>query len=163
MKCIVCGKVYEGSECPRCRFPDVQIPGDREAALAALKPQIDQYRQSFLQSIRVEVVTYHWKDKDGLVVKDREDRLSLGTGDQLMHGETWLPQKFARLPQQDSLDVTLCITAGEDVQNKTVTVPNLHKAELQQLGAEMDPECRIRLLLRNETEAPTRSGFVPLF
>lgn len=163
MKCLVCGKIYEGGECPRCQFPDVQIPGDREKAVANLKPAIDAYRMSFLQSIRVDIVAYRWKDQGGSVVLDREDRIPLGNGFELLQGEKWLPEKFARIPDQAALCVTVCVTAKDITRQIQVSLPNLHRAELQQIGADMDQDCNIRLLLRNDTDEPTRSEFVPLF
>ncbi len=166
MECLVCGKIYEGGECPRCQFPDVQIPGlpeERERAIAKLKPAIDAYRTTFLQTISVDIVCYHWKDRDGQVVLECEKRIPLGKGTELLQREKWLSQKFARIPDQKQLPVTLCITAGESTTRKTVTIPNLQRAELQQIGAEMNQDCKIRLLLRNDTDKPTCSKFVPLF
>lgn len=163
MKCLVCSKIYEGGECPRCRFPDVQIPGDREEAIEKLKPAINAYRTTFLESIRVDIVAYHWKDRNGSVVLDHQDRIPLGTGNELLQGERWLSTKFARVPDQEQLPVTICVTTAEGTQEKCVYVPNLQRAELQQIGAKMDPDCNIQLLLRNDTDKPTQSELVPLF
>jgi hypothetical protein len=163
MKCLVCGKVYEGSECPRCQFPDVQLPGDREKALANLKPSIDAYRTTFLQSIKVALVIYRWKDQDGTVILDHEDHIPLGSGYELTQSEQWLSEKFARIPEAKQLSVTIRVTSAEGTQTKTIQVPNLQRAELQQLGAQMDDNCNIRLLLRNDTDSPVKSEFVPLF
>lgn len=163
MKCLVCGKNYEAAECPRCRFPDIQLMGDRDEALAQLMPTIRAYRANFLKGVTVELVAYRWKDLDGRVALDREDRITLGTADALQQGETWLEEKFARIPDQKEITVKVCITAGGEKRDVSIAVPNLHKPELQQLGVSVDGDCNLRLLLRNETEAPTTSAGVPLF
>lgn len=163
MKCLVCGKEYEAAECPTCRFPNVQIMGDREQVMVNLKPTIDAYRTRFLQSVKVQILAYRWKDQNGTVVQDRVDTLTLGRGDVLLQEETWIPEKFARIAEKEEIPVTLRITAGEETRELVVAVPNLQKPELQQLGASIDNMCNLRLLLRNDTDAPTSSAPVPLF
>ena len=162
--CLVCGKNYEAGDCPRCRFPDVQIPGmDRDKAIVHLKPVIDVSRAAFLENIRVEVISYRWKDQDGTIVLDRKDALTLGTGTDLTRGEVWLRGKFARIADEASVPVKLRITAGEEVLEKTVRLPNLNKPELQQLGAKMDKNFRITLLMRNDSQKCVQSDPTPLF
>lgn len=162
--CLVCGKKYEAGDCPRCKFPDVQIPGmEREKAIIHLKPVIEASRRAFLENIRVEVISYRWKDKDGTIVLDRKDNLVLGTGTALAQGEVWLPGKFARIADEAKIPVKLRITAGEEVFEKTIRVPNLHKPELQQLGAKLDQNFNITLLLRNDSQKSVQSDPVPLF
>lgn len=163
MKCLVCGKVYEAAECPRCRFPNIQMVGDREKALENLMPKISAYKTNFLSGVTVELVAYRWKDRDGQVVLDREERMPLGTAEELMRGEKWLAEKFARIPDREEISVTVCIMAGTEKREVLIVVPNLHKPELQQLGAGMDDACNLRILLRNDTEEPTSSAWIPLF
>jgi len=162
--CLVCGKKYEAGECPRCKFPDVQIPGmEREQAIAHLKPVIEASRKAFLENIRVEVISYRWKDKDGTIVLDRKDNLVLGTGTALAQGEVWLPGKFARIADEADIPVKIRVTAGDEVIEKSIRVPNLHKPELQQLGAKLDQNFNIILLLRNDSQKCVQSAPVPLF
>ena len=161
--CLVCGKQYETGDCPRCKFPDVQIPGSREKAIASLKPAIDSYRANFLTTIRVEVLSYHWKDQNGTLALDREERLTLGTASELMQGEKWLEQPFARIPDAKLLPVRIAIVYGEETRLLTVTVPNLPEAELQRIGAVLDADCNLRLLLGNSTQQPTYSEPVAIF
>ena len=163
MKCLVCGKEFAGGECPRCKFPDLQFPGDRDEAIRSMKPVIDSFRAEFLKKVRVAVVIYRWKDRNGNVVPDREELLPIGTGAELSEGVRWLEQKFARIPEQQKLSLRLRVTAGEETENLTVTVPNPQIAELQQLGAELDPDLRICLLLRGGNAEPLKSAYVPIF
>lgn len=163
MKCLVCAKEYEAVECPRCNFPDVQIPGDGQNVPEHIKATVDAYRLSFLKSVELQLVIYRWKDANGTLVLDREDRIPLGSGSELMQGEQWLAEKFARIPTQEEIPVSIRITAGTDILEKTVCVPNLQSTKLQQLGACMDQDGNICLLLRNDLDTPTSSAVVPLF
>lgn len=163
MKCLVCGKVYNAAECPRCHFPDIQFMGDQKAALASLEPKITAYRNNFLGSVKVELVAYRWKAHDGKVVPDCEERIFLGTAADLQKGEIWLADKFARIADQKKISVTVCITEADRSRKVQVMVPNLQQPELQQVGACMDEDLNLRLMLRNETQRSTRSAPVPLF
>lgn len=163
MKCYVCGREYEGNECPRCRFPDVQVPGASwEEARKALSASIDAYRTNYLQSIRAELVTYYWKDENGVCVLDHEDLMPLGSGTELYQKELWLGQKFARIEKLDAVPVRLRITAGAASQEKEVALPNLHAAELQQIGIELNDRFQFLLKLRNDSETPTCASPVDL-
>lgn len=163
MKCLVCATQHEAAECPRCHFPDIQLMGDREKAMEQLMPTILAYRTNFLKNIRIELPAYRWKDHGGQIVADRIDWLSLGSGDVLMQQIQWLPEKFARIPDQKELAVTVRITAGDTSFEKSVCLPNLTEPQLQQLGAAIDENCSLRLLLRNETQSGVSSVPVPLF
>ena len=163
MKCLVCGKEYEAAECPRCRFPNIQIVGDREQALKTMLPTIEQYRREFLNAIQISLVIYRWKDDKGKLVMDKQEKKLLGTANELQRGEKWLEEKFARIADQKQITVTLSITMAGEEQQIQVSVPNLQKAELQQLGAKVDDACNLCLMLSNETEKPTISQPIALF
>lgn len=162
MKCLVCGKEYEAAECPRCHFPDIQIVGDRDAFLATLMPTVQTFRAGFLGKVQVELIAYRWKDQNGQVVLDREDRMSLGTADILMQGEKWLPEQFARIPDKKEIPVRICISVSDEHREVQIAVPNLQQPELQQFGAKVDQDCNLILMLRNDSHAPTYSQPVPL-
>lgn len=157
MKCLVCGKNYEAAECPRCHFPDIQLMGDREAALASLMPTIQTYRKNFLSKVKVELVIYHWKDQNGQIVADYWEPLLLGTANDLLMSEIWLDQKFARIADLEMLSVTVCITVADERREEQVAIPNLHEPELQQLGAYVDEDFNLVLMLRNDTHLPVKS------
>ena len=163
MKCLVCGKEYEAAECPRCHFPDIQIVGDRKAFLESLMPTVHTYRKNFLSSIQVELVAHYWKEQGGKLVPDRRERLLLETADVLQRHEVWLPNRFARIPNQKEISVTVCIRIAGEERLVQVSVPNLQKAALQKLGASVDADFRLRIKLGNDIENPTVSKPVPLF
>lgn len=163
MKCLVCGKDYEAAECPRCHCPDVLIVGDREKALEKILPTINQYRINFARTVKLSLITYRWKDLNGHLALDQKELISLGTAEELMQSEKWLDNKFARIADSEKITVDVCIATDDSEQTVTVVVPNLKKAELQQLGARVDDSFGLSLLLRNDTEAPTISEPVALF
>lgn len=163
MKCLICEKYYNAAECPRCHFPDIQLVGDRDTALAAMMPTINQYRANFLRSVRVSLAMYWWKDAGGKVVLDRQEKRFIATADQLLEKEVWLDERFARIADQASVTVSVEITLGDENRTLQISVPNLQKPKLQQLGAGVDSNYRLYLLLRNEMEEPTRSEPVALF
>lgn len=163
MKCLVCGKDHEAAECPRCRFPDIQLMGDREKAMEQLMPTILAYRTNYLKSVRIFLPAYRWKELGGQLVADRTDWLELASGDTLMQEAQWLPEKFARIPDLPSVSVAVRIVSEEGQSEKTVCVPNLAEPQLQQLGAVIDSDCALHLLLRNDNHTFVSSGPVSLF
>ena len=163
MKCMVCGKEYEGAGCPRCNFPNIQIPGDPDAAMNTLRPTIAKYRQDFLNKIEIGVLTYYWKDEDGILKVDHEKRCSFGTWEKLYEKEVWLPQKFARIPDEKSLAVKVYLRVGNEERVEIVEVPNLSEAQLQEIGVRLNADFTFCLMLRNDTGTPTRSGTIMLF
>lgn len=162
MVCLVCGKEYIGSECPRCRFPDVQFPGDPQKAIENLRPAIEVFRDQFLQSVKLEIAAFYWKDEDGTVVLDREERVLLAGGEELLQGPKWLAQEFARIPDEQWVSVTLYITVAGTLRQEQVMLPNIHSPQLQQIGAEMVGGGSIRLLLRNAANELTKSELIQL-
>lgn len=162
MKCYVCGKQYEGNDCPRCRFPAVEIPNTTwEQGRQALTGTVAPFRTAFLNSIQVSLIAYHYRDENGVYVLDREEPISLGTGADLYGKELWLDQKFARL-EDPTIRIRLRLTVRDNSRDEQVELPNLKAAELQQVGIAMDETFNIHLKLRNTSEEPTCSAAVEL-
>ena len=162
MKCIVCGKEYEKGNCPVCNFPKIEFPGDPEEGLRAMKPAIDAYRDDFLSQVSIGIIAYQWKDSNGEIVMDRSERLQIGTGQELRGNTRWLAEKFARIPDAEKLQVGLSIQVNGKGEERSVGIPNLTEPELQELGAVVDDDLNIQLLLRNSSGS-TQSEKLPLF
>lgn len=162
MKCIVCGKDYEKDSCPVCQFPKIEFPGDPEKGLQAMKGAIDAYRDDFLKQVSVGVIAYQWKDDNGVIVMDRSERVQIGTGKELREATRWLAEKFARIPDEEGLQVNLSIRINGKDEERSVRIPNLMEPELQELGAAVDEALNIQLLLRNSSRS-TQSEKMPLF
>ena len=128
-----------------------------------MMPMIHQYREDFLRSVTVSLVLYRWKDQNGIIAADRQEQKLLGTGAALKQGEIWLEDKLARIPDQKTVSATICIALGQEQRTMTVSIPNLQKPELQQLGICMDSNYQLRLMLQNGIETPTTSDPFPLF
>ena len=162
MKCYVCGKQYEGTECPRCGFPAVEIPGASwEDARTALTATIVPFFQGFLNAISVSVTTLQHRDDNGVYVLDQEKPLVLGTGRELYDKELWLDLQLARL-ETPTIPVRLNLTVRDRTRQEQVELPNLKAAELQNIGIAMDKQFNLRLMLRNTSEKPTISAPVEL-
>lgn len=162
MKCYVCGKQYEGNECPRCAFPAVEIPNTTwEQGRQALAATISPFRADFLKSVEISLVMYHYRDENGVYVLDREETVCLGSGETLYDKEVWLDQEFARL-EDPSFSVRLRLTVRGKTREELVEVPNLKAAELQNIGICMDEHFNICLKLRNASEMPTTSTPIEL-
>lgn len=162
MKCYVCGKQYEGSECARCGFPAVEVPNASwEQGRDALSATIVPYRTNFLNEIEISLVAYRYRDENGVYVLDREEPVSLGTGTTLYGKENWLDQEFARLE-----DPSFCARLRLKIRGKTreeqVELSNLKAAELQKIGIALDNDFNIRLMLGNASEKPTSSAPIEL-
>ena len=162
MKCLVCGKEYDAAECPRCHFPNIQIMGDRETALAQLMPTILAFRKTFLEKVEVSLLIYRWKEGDGRIVPDCEEYLPLGTAAALQAQETWVCGEFARIPDLETISVTVSVTAPDGIHRLQISVPNLPEPQLQQIGARLDEELQLQLLLRNASREGVSSAPVPL-
>ena len=162
MKCIVCGKEYEKDKCPICNFPKIEFPTDPEKGLQAMKPAIDAYRDDFLSQVSIGIIAYQWKDSNGEIVMDRSERIHIGTGKELRENAKWLAEKFARIPDEENLQVSLSIQVNGKDEERNVSIPNLMESELQELGAAVDGALNIQLLLRNSSGS-TQSEKMPLF
>ncbi len=162
MKCLVCGREFDAESCPVCQFPVVRFPGNPEEGLRAMQPTIDTYRERFLSGVRIGIVTYRWKDDDGTLAVDRRETAWIGTGAELYGQEGWSEERFARIPEMPSLEVELSVSAGGRETVRKVTLPNRQEAQLQEIGAVLDAQMNLRLLLRNEA-GQTQSEKIPLF
>lgn len=165
MKCLVCGKNFQGNICPRCEFPVVNFPGPLEEGIKNIQPEIMKYREKLLRPCQVGVTAYRWKDENGKIVLDQEERLPLGNGAELLEKEAWLPQKFARIPDAAELQVRVYIDNGKSRRETQVRLPNLMGAELQELGmkvTEVDKDLKLVLLLRGRTQGPVSSDGIAL-
>lgn len=164
MKCVVCGKEFDAAVCPRCSYEDIQIPGvSAEEAKARLAPMIEAHRAKFMQSIQVELVCYHWKEQSGKVVLANKNMKSFGNAAALLQEEVWLGDWFARVENQERLSVTVRITAGREVSEQNIVLPNLPQRELQQIGAYVDKDFMLYLRLRNRSQTVDCVNPVPLF
>lgn len=163
MKCLVCGKSFDGSGCPRCGFPVLSILGDYEEGIRQQQPVIRAFRTDFLAKVEVGAVAYRWKNNGGKIVCAGQESIPLGKGGQIWEKMQWIPRKFARNAGADSIQVRVYGTLRGKRTEKVVTLPNLPGAHLQQLGIEMNEEMAVRLKLRNESGVQVESEYIELF
>ena len=162
MSCLVCNKDFSGTVCPRCGFPVVNFPGDPEEGIRQLQPQINAFRAEFMKKVSVGVVISRWKDLDGYIALDTEEEKTFGTADALRGNTVWMEGMFARIPDAEAVEIRARVTAAGDTAEYSISVPNPHEPELQQLGIELDEDLSFSLLIRN-SKTVTRSEKYPLF
>jgi hypothetical protein len=163
VKCIVCGKIYEGGECPRCQFPEVNFLGDPEDEIRKMQPTIQAFRRNLLSHIKVGVVAYSWKAEEECLVENQEEQVSFGVGTALQGQMQWLTRRFARIPDANQVKIRLWFANAMEQWEQEVTLDNLPQAELQELGAVLDDQFQLQLCLQNASGAKSWSSRVPLF
>lgn len=158
-KCLVCGKEYEGPQCPRCDFPAV--------VLMKITPEVTKsianYREMFFQNIQIGIISYSWKDKDGYLVLDQEHQRVLGSCRDLLNGTIWLNQQFARIPDVDDLELRIFVNIKGEVSEKNVKIPNIKSPYLQEIGVSMDENMQVVVHLKNENGETSESQPMELF
>lgn len=163
MKCIVCNKEIASPlrPCPRCGFLQPAVVGDAAGAEAFIAAKAEKHKRDLLANYDFGLTVYHFKDQDGTVVPDQEERLSFGKGDALLGEPVWLDQKFARIPEADTMELELSVQLeAEAVEKIPVTVPVPQGRHLQQVGALIGEDLSIKLLLKNPEEQ-TQSDGIP--
>lgn len=150
-KCMVCGNIYDSGKCPRCNFPRMAVVGDYEEGLAKLTETAETYRREYLADIQIGIAVSKWKGHDTQLELERTEVLPLAKGEELLDGEKWCEEYFARLPDRDMLEILLIIRKADAQKNITVCLPNLMQAELQQIGIRLSGNMEICLMLRNHT------------
>lgn len=150
-KCMVCGNVYDSGKCPRCNFLRMTVVGDYEEGLAKLARAAQIYRRDYLADIQIGIAVSKWKEHDGQLELDRTEILPLAKGEELLDGEKWCEEYFARIPDKEILEMLLIIQKADVQSNITVCLPNLMQAEIQQIGISLSDNMEICLMLRNHT------------
>ena len=169
--CLVCNKPFEGPKCPRCNFRAVEIVADYQNTLKKMEPRLQAERQRFYGKVTIGVMILRWKDQDGYLVLDRRDKVVLGTAWELWNQEGWNPNQVARIPEKEEIEVTLYVdyptySKTEEVMTSheiSVKIPNLLKAELQQIGIRVHENNTFTVLLRNNGGEQSESQPVSLF
>lgn len=149
MECRVCGKQYEGSLCPRCKFPNVEFSGSAEYAEQTIRAMADKHRVTFFENVSIGVVIYHWKDENGICVIDTEEQVSFGSLQAVQNKVVWINQMFARIQDVEQITVKFYISHDGSTITKEVVIPNLQDARLQEIGVKVDEKQYATLLLRN--------------
>lgn len=164
MKCIVCSKELDSplQPCPRCGFLQPAVVGDAAGAEAFIAGKAKKHKQELSSRYDIGLTIYRWKDQNGTVALQEEQRLSFGKGDALMEREVWLEQPFARIPEAAELELALSVAFGEEApENKTVSVPVPEGKHLLQVGARLDGDFSLRLMLKNpEGQTESRAVYI---
>lgn len=152
VRCIVCNHEMSSpvQPCSRCGFLQPAVVGDLDGAQNFINARAAKYRQELLSRYDFGVTVYYWKDNNGTVVLDREERLSFGSADALLGNPVWLEQQFARTGDETVLELELSVAAPPDgLRRLPVSIPLPSGRHLHQVGARIDEDLSLRLMLRN--------------
>lgn len=163
MKCLVCGKEFVGTECPICKFPVVEIPGDYEAGLRALKPTIDIHRKAFAEKISLEVVTYLYDVENSSVNATETKNLSLGRISELLNNTKWLDAEFDNLDLRKTIDIDVVVNIDGMKKTQKICITNVKTSGKITLGASCDDEFKLCLKIKNKNGEETTSEKQSLF
>ncbi len=151
MKCLVCGKEFQGTECPICHFPIVEIPGDYESGLRTLQPVIKSHRDAFVEKISVGVVTFEYEIENGMINEKGMKQCSFGTVTEMMNQIKWLDTVFENPMTRKSMDITIIISIdGMRDEQRTVSVPILKTEGKISLGIFCDDTLHLCLKVKDE-------------
>lgn len=162
LQCRACHKELSNpaQPCPRCGFVEPAFFGDPLKAEQVINHKADIYRNQYLKDFDFGVIVYRWKDDNGVLALDYTERISFGSGNNLLEKCCWLEQSFARIPDVAKLDIEVSVLfRGTDYRKLVVAVPVPQGNHLQQIGISMKSDMTLQLLLKNP-EDQTQSGFV---
>ena len=162
MKCVVCGKNFNGKECPVCSFPVVEILGDDfEAGMRSLEPEIQKHRREFAKRVTLGVTVYNY-EFDTKIVEKGSEIIKLGSIDALQN-KTWMNEEFEAVSSRDSLPVNVSVWVDDKmVQQYLVNIPNIKTAEKLRLGVVADDKLNFTMLLSDNASTVVRSPRIPI-
>ena len=158
MKCIVCGKELTSpfQPCTGCGFVQPAVVGDAAGAQAFIASKAEKYKQELLEQLDFGIMIFRWKDDKGTLVLDTKERLSFGSGKDLLNRTLWLDQQFARLPDMNTMQLQLSVRRlGLDLATVSVSIPVPQGCHLQQVGLELRDNFTLQLKLKNPQEQTT--------
>ena len=167
-ECLVCKKhASDDMElCPRCNTPLLDYVGDFDEFLKKMDPFIRQHRKRFFGEVTFSVTTRRWKDEKGVLVSAGEENVLFGNAEDLWDQEVWLPQKFARIPDEKTVLINIITSqpcySGDTVSTfrrlVCVELSNLLDAELQQIGIRLHQNQTFTVLLKNDAGKQSESA-----
>lgn len=161
MNCLVCKKEFQGSKCPRCGFPVVEST-DVDVLIESMQNQIERYRRSFLSDLAFSLRIYHWKADGERIVPNGSELVPVGSFLELCGNPKPLAQKFARIPNADTIEFEVVITSGERTGTIRASVPNLKDPSLETVSIETDEDMRFRVCLINDFGNTSSSAWLPV-
>lgn len=168
MNCPVCGKSFKGNACTVCSFPVVDIPGDYEEGLKALRPTIDSFKAEFVKKVNIGVVLNKWQLENGKLKLVQEENESFGTLEQLMGRSRWISRTFDNISTKKNVDVSVFVDVAKDDGSTDrkilhVSTPNMNDGENQQLGITVNNDFTFVLNVKSSTGQKGTSESIYLF
>lgn len=151
MKCLVCGKEFNGNVCPVCDFPIVEIPGDYEEGMRTLQPVIDHHRKAFAERIALGVVTYEYEMEESVITEKGNKNSMFGNMSELLGKTKWLDEFFECPNLRNVMYLSVVVSVdGKDGKIFKVKLPNFKEACRVSLGICCDEDLKFCLKIKNE-------------
>ena len=112
MKCYACRKeIEEGRErCSACGFPVIYIVDEKDAE--NIRKMADDYRQSKLEGVSIELTAYQYAIENDELVLSEERSMPLFKGSQLNFDmPVWFEQDFAQIDTDEPLTLNITVAA----------------------------------------------------
>lgn len=138
MRCLVCNCQFEGNECPKCKFPVIQVPGNFESGKKTLEPIINDYKSKFEEKVSVGISLFHWKLVDNEVTLDKEEEILFGRLSDMKGRTVFIDRSFKRLSDRKNVEVDMFARVEQEGCENTykykVTLPHYIKSENERLS-----------------------------
>lgn len=160
MRCLVCQKEFAQNDCPVCRFPIVNFPGDREAGIRSLMPAIKAHRAAFVPRVQIGMINYHYTVEEGEVTERSEELVPFGSAETLLQDEVcWLGRTFESLTDRTEVTVQLAVMVDGTRYDRTIRMPALPGAEQQEIGIMLEEDLQFCMRVRSRNEEKTSERF----
>lgn len=155
MKCLVCGKEFEGStKCPVCGFTSAAIVGEQtEEMKRHMKLLAEEHKERILGGTELSIVVYEWQpNKDEILELAEKDYVSFAPCKDMVQGQIyWISEQFARV---DGSNVELILAVNKDGNQKeiTVSVPIPKGEDFWTVGASLEDGFSVKLHLKTNQQ-----------
>ena len=152
MLCRVCGKEIVGDQsCETCGFDPGYVIGDEAEAEKLLQPMVEEHRRRFFQTVQLYLTTYAHRGDGEVLQTNREQQTLLCSAAQLLDGEVWHEELFART-EDPELTIRLQVRIdGKPENDLKLRLKNLPEAQLQRFGLRLELPAQIIAMLKNES------------
>ena len=160
MKCYACRKeIEEGRErCSACGFPVIYIVDEKDAE--NIRKMADDYRQSKLEGVSIELTAYQYAIENDELVLSEERSMPLFKGSQLnFDTPVWFEQDFAQIDTDEPLTLNITVAAEGKKTTHALSVKAPKIDGFWHIGAVLDDGFTVRMALGNGQKMEMSESF----
>lgn len=151
--CKICAhqEKKEFAVCPICGFDDYETMEDSAEAKKMEQRLIEAFTNKKLQSVNISFKAYSYKEQGDMLELDQEYILSLANGGDLKKEKSvWFNEKFASVDRDIDIELQITDICGKK-RKKIVSITNVPKVELWNLGVVLKDQLKVQILLGDES------------